>query len=180
MKRFWHAPFRRFLKKSLLVSYYFDIMKVLWPFHFLLALSLLSCHYDSFLVRGKWRILIKCGLNSIEGFLLMTWSTESFCLFLGQWCLRRGRVVANRDWGPGFDSRRRLKFIFNFSVFMQIFCLSFCDTHFGRHWLFHLSVFPVQLVKSTPIFLLSSSSVCKRYKCSFSIYPTLLEPRINA
>ena len=61
-----------------------------------------------------------------------------------------GRVLSYRHWGPGFDTQRRLIFFHNIWVFTQIFCFSFRDTHLGQ-WLFYLSVFPVQLVKSSAI-----------------------------
>ena len=49
-----------------------------------------------------------------------------------QWWWCRGGELAYGDWGPEFDSRRRMKFVHNISVFMLIFCFSFCNTQLGH------------------------------------------------
>ena len=67
---------------------------------------------------------------------------------------------------PGFDSRRRLKFFHKEKYFSLLsdFSASVSETLTLDVWLFYLSVFPAQLVKSIPIllsfFLLSPLPLC--------------------
>ena len=109
---------------------------------------------------------------------------------IGQWWRRRGRLLANGDWGPGFNFPHRLKIFHNISVFTPMFSFSLCDTHLGR-WAFlsfclscttvscqHLSFF----TSSSLLFLCEQVVPSKQMFFSlslFSIYLTLFEPSIN-
>ena len=67
-------------------------------------------------------------MNGIIFFCFLTFFT--FSCSEGSGGAGRGSVLAYLDDGPGFDSRRRLKFFI--SVLQQIFHTCFCNTHL-RH-----------------------------------------------
>ena len=60
---------------------------------------------------------------------------QSYQLFILCWAMEwwwwKGRVLSYGDWGPVFDSQRRVKYFLNISVFTQIFCFGFWDTCLG-------------------------------------------------